>query len=385
MRILFSSTRGTGHLQPLMPYARALLKHGHEVLFAGPAAIGGPVREAGFSHAPFGHPGDEVLAPIWARLRGITEDEMNRIAAREIFAGVNASAAFPELLATIKRFRPDVVVRESAEFAASVAAEAAGVPHACVQVHCGFVEEKLYAHAIEPIDALRRHAGLAADAGAALRAEPVFTAFPPSLDGTGAERQLHAPLRIRMADETPSSATPYWAPADDGTLLIYITFGTIVGGMADARSIYRTSLEAVASLPVRALLTTGPGIEHDMLGPIPANVRVEAWVPQRDVLPHVAALVCHGGSGTVTGALAAGIPLVVVPLGADQPENARRIAAAGAGIALPKPDAAALRGAIERVLADAELRRGAQKIAAEFAAMPTIERAIDALVALGAR
>lgn len=384
MRILFSSTRGTGHLQPLLPYARALLEHGHEILVAGPAAIAGPLREAGFSHAPFGHPGDDTLAPIWARLRGISEDEMNRIVAREIFAGVNASVALPGLLATIESFRPDVIVRESAEFAASVAAEAARVPHACVQVHGGLVEEKLFAHAVEPIDALRQHAGLAPDAGAALRAEPVFTAFPASLDGTGDAGQLHAPLRIRVVDETPGTAAPHWAPDDDGTPLIYITFGTIAGGTHDFRSVYGTALAAVGTLPVRALLTTGPGIEPDMLGPIPANTRVEAWVPQRDVLPHVAALVCHGGSGTVLAALGAGIPLVVVPLFADQPENARRIAAAGAGIALPSPSAAALRAAIENLLAGVDYRRGARKIADELAAMPTIERAVDALVALRA-
>jgi UDP:flavonoid glycosyltransferase YjiC (YdhE family) len=119
-----------------------------------------------------------------------------------------------------------------------------------------------------------------------------------------------------------------------------------------------------------------------VLGTIPANVQVEAWVPQRDVLPHAAALVCHGGSGTMLGALAAAIPMVIIPLGADQPDNARRVAAAGAGLDLPAPDAPALRAAIERVLADTELRRGALRIAEEMASMASMESAVAVLVAM---
>jgi UDP:flavonoid glycosyltransferase YjiC (YdhE family) len=118
------------------------------------------------------------------------------------------------------------------------------------------------------------------------------------------------------------------------------------------------------------------------LGGFPANVHVEAWVPQRDVLPRVTALVCHGGSGTVLGALGAGLPMVVVPLFADQPHNARRIAAASAGLALPAPDANALRAAIERVLADPELRRGARRVADEIAALSTVERPTDPLIGI---
>ena len=88
MRILFSSTRGTGHLQPLLPYAKAFRQRGHEVLIAAPAQVSESLRGADLPHAPFDHPGDDVLGPIWQRLRGISIDEQNAIALREIFAGV---------------------------------------------------------------------------------------------------------------------------------------------------------------------------------------------------------------------------------------------------------------------------------------------------------
>jgi UDP:flavonoid glycosyltransferase YjiC (YdhE family) len=383
MRVLFSSTRGAGHLQPLLPFAHALRAHGHEVQVAGPAEIGETLREAGLTHAPFDHPGDEALAPIWARFRQVPAGEVNAVAVREIFAGLNAKAALPKLRETIDTWRPDLVVRDSMEFGAVVAAERAGVPHARVAVHMVSFEEGIAALAAEPLDKLRRDAGLPPDQAAFLRSEPVFTAFPASLDDAPDERgQLPVPFRVRIIEKEPSAAPASWAPPGDSRPLVYVTFGTIAGSSPGVRSVYRTALEAIASLPVRALLTTGRGMEEGTLGAIPANVHVEEWVPQRDVVARAAALVCHGGSGTVRGSLAAGVPMVVVPLFADQPHNARRVAAVGAGIALPDPDASSLRAAVERVLADAHFGRSVRRIADEIAALPPVESAVAALVAM---
>jgi len=383
MRVLLSSTRGAGHLQPLLPYARALRAHGHEVLVAGPADIAATLREAELAHAPFDHPGDDTLAPIWARLRQVPPAEAAQIVVREIFAGVNARVAIPKLLETIETWRPDVILRDSVEFGAVVAAERAGVPHARVAVHMVSFEDGIPPLAAEPLDQLRRAAGLPPDAAASVRAEPVFCAFPASLDGASTDSdQQPVPFRVRVIDDAPRAAPAPWAARDDGRPLIYITFGTIAGTSSDVHSVYRTALDAIADLRVRALLTTGRGMAAGTLGAIPGNVHVEQWVPQRDVFAHAAALVCHGGSGTVCGSLAAGVPMVVVPLFADQPHNARRVAAVGAGIALPAPDAANLRAAVTRVLGDADFSRGARRIAAEIAGLPPVEAAVPVLAAM---
>ena len=240
MRVLFTSTRGTGHLQPLLPYARALSKRGHEVAVAGPDALSPAVRSAGLLHAPFDHPGDEVLAPIWARLRGVTDGEALALAVREIFAGVNARTALPKLQATIASFRPDLVVRDSVEYAALVAAERAGVKHARVAVHSVSFEEALPPLVEEPIEALRAQAALPPDAGASLCAEPVFSSFPASLDVLPVGSLTRAPFRSRVVHNPASAAPAAWTPAADPRPLVYITFGTLVGTMSDARSIYRT-------------------------------------------------------------------------------------------------------------------------------------------------
>lgn len=364
----------------MLPYARALVARKHEVVVAAPAEVSEMLGGAGLSHAPFDHPGDDALAPLWARLRGVSNEEALQIAASEIFAGVNGTAALPKLQATIRDWRPDLVVRDSVEFASLVAAERAGIRHARVAVHSVSFEEMLPAFVDAPIDALRASAGLPPDEGASLRDEPVFSSFPGSLDQAPSDSKMRPPFRARVVEEAPGLGPVVWAPADDPRPLVYITFGSIAGSTAHVRAVYHTSLAAVAELPVRALLTTGRGLDVHALGAIPGNVHVEEWVPQREVMPRAAAVVCHGGSGTLLGGLAAGLPMVIVPLGADQPHNGRLVVAAGAGLALNKPDANQLRAAIQRLLATPDLRLQARRLSQEMAAMPTIERAVDVLI-----
>ena len=384
MRILFSSTRGTGHLQPLLPYARALVAKGHEVLVAGPEDLSGALRSAGFKHAPFGHPGDEGLAPFWARLRVVPKEEQAAVFVQEVFAGANARAAFPGVLDTIRTWQPQLIVRDSVEFGALVAAEVARVPHVRVAVHQRAMEEQICSLAAAPIDTLREAAGLAMDAGASLLAERIFTSFPESFEGKGDGKVQHPVYRIGPAQEVPSSTSLTLDANTDGLPLVYITFGTIATTTPEAQHLYRTALAAVAGLPVRALLTTGRGFDRGILGSVPANVSVEEWVPQIDVFPHTAVMVCHGGSGTVLGGLAACVPQVVVPLGADQPKNAERIAAIGAGLALENPDTETLRAAIERILGDSGFRDAARLISREMSTLHSIDEAASALLDLAA-
>lgn len=380
MRVLLSSTRGAGHLQPLIPYAHALLRHGHDVLVASPESTAAALHEAKLAHAPFDHPGDALLSPIWARLRGVTPDDALGIVMREIFAGLNARTALPKLRETIRSWRPNVVLRESAEFGAAIAAEAAGVRHARVCVHMvAFEEVHMTAAAGAALDPLRDEVGLPRDGGASLRAEAAFSAFPASLDETDVP-VFRAQSQSQLRGDVDVSTLPSWARGDAAHPLVYVTFGTIAGGTPEARVVYRAALDAVADMNVRVLLTTGPGLDAGGLGAVPANVTVEAWVPQAAALPHVAAMVCHGGSGTLLGGLAAGVPMVIAPLNADQPHNARRVDDVGAGIAVLKPDASSLRVALERVLVDAEIHSAARRVAQEIANMPTVDDAVASLV-----
>src|SRR5690606_17210033 len=146
----------------------------------------------------------------------------------------------------------------------------------------------------------------------------------------------------------------------------------------------------------RILLTVGRHFDPGQLGEVPGNVHVEPWVDQADALAEADVVVCHGGSGTTFGALAAGVPLVIVPLFADQSANAPRVAEAGAGIVvdtgvdtdgrrrpLTLADAVGIAEAIDLVRSDASFRRDAQRIAAEMARAPTVDDLLDELTSTG--
>ncbi len=124
-------------------------------------------------------------------------------------------------------------------------------------------------------------------------------------------------------------------------------------------------------------LTTGPVMDPKALGPIPDNVTELPFVPQDEVLPHASLVLCHGGFGTLLEALARGIPVVVVPLFADQPANARSVERTGAGLAVWQIDSASIGTALQRIWTEPSFRAGAGRIAAEIKALATPEEAVE--------
>jgi UDP:flavonoid glycosyltransferase YjiC (YdhE family) len=191
-------------------------------------------------------------------------------------------------------------------------------------------------------------------------------------------------------------AAPGWGDAD--APLVYVSFGTVAPSTGLFPALHRAVVDAVADLPVRVLLTLGEvGEVGDVaaLGPLPANVHVERFWPQQDVMPEAAAVIGHGGFGTTMTTLAAGVPQVVLPLFAlDQHHNAAAVAQAGAGVAvdgfvggfvagraLPDPQVlgASVPDALAAVLGEASYAAGARALADEMAALPDPATAVELL------
>ena len=378
MRFLFTSIRGSGHVRPLLPYAHSLRARGHEVRVATPLDAAEMLAAEGLDHIVTPRASDEILRDFWASKGEISNDQMVAIAIPELFVGISARYALPKLQAQIEEWRPDFVIRESAEFAAPVAAECAGIPCMTVEVHNGPVECELFRLAAPAMDKLRAEAGLVADEGAALRRLLGFSAFPASFDN--AVRPVDSSDRIRVRSAAPQEpdmdALPSWRKRPESPF-VYASFGTV----ADKKSIavYRAAAEALGGLDVEGLLTTGPHVDPEALGPVPANVSVRQFVPQAEVLGHADVVLCHGGSGTLVGALSAGKPLIVVPLFADQPDNAARVDQLGLGLAVADRETKPIREALGRVLADKTFSRRAAEVMIEMAALPTVEHATELL------
>ena len=199
---------------------------------------------------------------------------------------------------------------------------------------------------------------------------------PPLLDGAAVPRG--ATLWLRPAP------LPTEGPRTTARPLVYVTLGTFFSG----GDVFRTILSGLAREDVDVLVTVGRDGDPDALAPLPANATVERFVPQASVLPSCAVVVHHGGGGTTFGALAHGLPQVVLPQGADNFSNAQRLAAAGAACTLLPDEVTsdAVRDAVRRAITDPALRAAAQGLASVIREMPAPEDVAVELRALaGAR
>ena len=137
MRVLFSTTAGTGHFGPLIPVARVCQAAGHTVAVAAPGNFAEAVTGAGFEHLPFGEPSPELIGKAFGRAPQLTFEEMNRLVLSEVFGRLQAQAALPALSTIMIDWRPDLVIRDPCEFGSLVAAERAGISQLQVAIMTG--------------------------------------------------------------------------------------------------------------------------------------------------------------------------------------------------------------------------------------------------------
>jgi len=365
VRLLFTFAGGEGHLQPMLPLARRAAAAGHTVTVTGARSLGSTVRRAGLgfiSTGPDVRPQRRSLQPV--------DLDNEYLVVGEYFAGRLATVRAADLLVLCEDFRPDVIVRDEMDFGSAVTAERLGIPRASVIVigAGSFVKPGLIA---EPLSRLRADHGLPADLDLVmLTRDLVLCPFPrvfrdpadplsPAAHYFRAEPHDRPQTGSRLLDELAGRPT------------LYLTLGTIFN--TESGDLFSRVLEGVRGLDLEVVVTVGRAIDPAELGPQPRHVHVERYVPQASLLPHCAAVLNHAGSGSVLGALAHGLPMVCIPLGADQPLNAERCTALGVGqeldaLTLTPDDVLA---ATSAVLTEPRYRNSAERVQAEISAMPS--------------
>lgn len=355
MRFLFSFPGGAGHFEPLAPVARALGAAGHAVAFATHPRMVPIVAERGFAAFPAmaGEAGPRPRKPLLE-----VSMERERRDLREKFAAVSGRRTDGILALD---WRPDAIVRDESDFSAVFAAELLGVPWATVLVLAtdelirldelaGTLDVVRASYGLPPVESL--------DGGL------VLSPFPPSL------RAAEHALRF--------GPTGHGDP--DGH--VYFTLGTEFN--VECGDLFERVLEGLAGY--EAIVTVGPDRDPAELSPAP-GIRVERYVAQAEVLPRCRAVISHGGSGSVLGALAHGLPMVLIPMGADQPLTAARVEALGAARVLDPVRATPddVRAALAAVLEQPGYRAAAERMRDELEALPGVERSVELLTRLTAR
>jgi UDP:flavonoid glycosyltransferase YjiC (YdhE family) len=424
---LFAMFQGGGNIPLILPVAAQLVARGHDVrVLAGPGIraarlpVSGRFREriaaAGAAFVPFQepdpHPFDVARPP-----RGLAFGWTPRwlVGSTSNVQSLIWSPAWADnVIAELGREPTDVLVVDHFLLGAVAAGEAAGVPTG-VLVH-GFYKHRpaaglpAYASGQMPdrslvgrlrdllynaaVTRIYRRDGLPALNRARRRLGlPVLRSPFDQYDRAArvlilASAALDFPVR-RLEPNVRYAGTPFddagaaaWTPpwsAGDARPTVLVSLSTLAQGQAP---VLQQILTALASLPVRALVTLGPSLDASQFT-APPNVIFETFVPHAAVLPQVTAMVTQCGLGTMMKALAHGIPLVCIPILGDQPDNAARVVARGAGVRLAR-DASPeqIRTAIRRVLDVPSFRENAQRLAATIAAEDGARTAADELEAL---
>jgi len=381
MRILFSFAGGPGHFDPMVPIVQAAQAAGHTSAVAcGPSRVS-VVQTAGFT--AFGIGPARSRDP--ARRLPLQEVDVTREERdlRERFAGRSGARA-ADLRALAREWRPDLVVADETDFGAVLAAEGLGIPYATVLVLAAgsLMRREVVADTLERV---RADLGLPPDPDfVAMSRYLVLSPFPAILRDPAfplpPTAHLFRPMEVR---DRPSGPPP-WPERLAGAPTVYFTLGTEFN--VESGDLFPRVLAGLAQLPVNVLVTVGREIDPAELGPQPEHVHVERFLPQADVLPRCELVVFHGGSGTLTGALAHGLPMVILAMGADQPANAKRCQALGLGISLDpvRVTPNAVREGAASVLADPAYRRAAQRLQRDIAAQPAPMTAVGLLERLAA-
>lgn len=312
MRVLFASLASVGHTYPLIPLAVAARDAGHEVHFAA---------------------GEEVHAPLAA-------SGLRPFRPADSFYEIYAEDLEPDLA----RLRPDLVIHGWGVPGVAVAADRAGIPG----LWHGFGRMFPDGIGLEPPAPGRPHVDIC----------------PPSLQ----DKDFLATANRLELRPVPYSAAGRLGRERGSTPLIYLTLGTAFG----TPELLTMAIKGLATLGAHVVVAAGRVRVAD-LGDVPENVTVESWVSQADLLPHLDAVVHHGGSGTTLGALAVGVPQLILPQGADQFANADALTAAGAGLRLlpAELNADTIAEHTRMLLAHNGYRDAARSIAEEIAGMPS--------------
>jgi MGT family glycosyltransferase len=275
--------------------------------------------------------------------------------------------------------RPDIVVRETTDFAGLLVAEILGVPH--VTVGAGlFIDVAWWRRLLRgSLDRIRTSYSLPADPACARLYEhlyldlvpPWFQQFPQSAPST------HRFFRV---DQEPDArqAGPRWL-RQLTTPTVYLTLGTVYNG---ERHVFATALRALGDEPVTVVCTIGRDQDPSSLDmDLPANAIVRRYIPQGLLLPHADVIVTHGGYNTLAGALRHDVLPVLIPLGADHPANAQRCLELGIGVVIEPHQLteAAVREATLSLLDAPGRRRRLRRLRRTERGVPTLRRAVARL------
>ena len=303
----------------------------------------------------------------------------------EVFCHRTARRMAADIIQLAETWRPDVVMREYAEFGGGIAAAALGVPCVLHGVGLWLNIEELVKGGGTNLRAVAAEVGVVDVDLGWIDGDLYLDPCPPFLQAPSERPYPSASQLIRPVpfDTTAGpDALPSWVDGLSGERpVIYVGLGTVMNRRGATLELI---LDDLVELDAEVIVTTGPGRQPEDLGPQPAHVHVEQYLPLTQLLPHCHLVVCHAGWGTVIGALTHGIPLVCVPISADGFMNGDSCEASGIGRSIPARELqpGLITDAARDVLEEPSYREAAGRAQAQIADMPHPNQVVSAIADL---
>ncbi|MPZ65277.1 MAG: hypothetical protein GEU83_07065 [Pseudonocardiaceae bacterium] len=385
MRVVCTCLPGYGHFIPIAPLATALAGGGHEVVIATAADFCPQIERAGFDTFPAGL---SLEAQLERANASIPESALPPGKERftsfvpRMLAGVAAPPRAADLAELLRMWQPDLLLHDETELGGPVAAAAAGIPWAGHSV--GILRPlSMLRLAGETLAPLAAEWAVDVGAFAGLFRYLYLDVCPPGLQsGEITDIEVAHPLRgvdlDAPAGPADAAQPPPWLDhLDPVRPTVYLSLGTIFNSDP---GIFRTILASLADEPITVIVTLGPDADPAVLSPQPDNVHVAGFIPQDLLLPHCDAVINQGGTA-ILSILAHGLPLLVLPRGANQFHNAEACVDAGVGrVLLPdEVDPAAVHREVRLLLDEPGYRERAGQIAGQIAEMPDPKHGVTLL------
>lgn len=360
-RILFTAGPFFGHVNPLLPLALAARRAGHAVALATGPDFVDHVTARGVAAWPVGPTAAEAGTPQ----------------SLDHFLQTGASRA-ADLLPLTEAWHPDLVVSEELELGGPIAAARCG---ARLVVHgLGIAAGGDWGTHAPSIDAVGRRWGVA-DLTARHTQATLVSICPPTLRPAGESSRPTLALRPTLGESSGAPRLPAAFARLPFATTIHVTLGTVFHRRHPG--VLQAALAGLRGIDANVVVTVGPGVDPRELGSQPAHVLVAEYLPHAQLLPHCNLVVSQGGAGVLFGALAHGIPQLVLPQGADQFANAAAITTSGLGLSLDgsavTPDAIAR--SARRLLTERGFASAAAAVAEDIAGMPGPDDVLAALTA----
>jgi UDP:flavonoid glycosyltransferase YjiC (YdhE family) len=391
VRFLFTTLTGLGHFHPLVPAAQSLKAAGHDVCFATASSFHPRVEASGFSAFAAGFDRERDGADVrYLRLQAELEALPTGGPARtlfrihQLFGGLYAERMISDLLAIATEWRPDVLVREVAEFGACVAAEVLDIPHASVRSNTMLSADSARELVAEDMARLRSFYDLPPDPDDNMLFRFLHLAFEPP--GFGDQNRAPAPtahlLRPVPFSSSGEEPLPDWIERLSDRPVVYATLGTVFNSRTPG--LFEAIIDGLRDEPIELVLTVGRDRDPTDFGRQPGNVHIERYIPQSLLLPHCDLVITHAGFSTLAAALSHGLPIVSIPIDADQPVNAERCVALGVAevIAAARRTPESIRETTLKVLRNPSYRQNAARVRDQIAELPGPDHAATLLVQL---